>query len=70
MSIQTIQSDLLVDLSTEEQQLLSGGETGRIRARGILRYGDRRYPVRLFGVVTGLPDSRENGDNGDNGNDD
>ncbi len=61
MSIQSIKSDLLVDLSTEEQQLLSGGVDGFIRTRGVLRYGDRRYPVRLFGIVRGLPESEDRG---------
>ncbi|GAX38336.1 hypothetical protein [Nodularia sp. NIES-3585] len=31
MSVQSIQSELLVELSTEEQQLLSGGRRGRGR---------------------------------------
>ncbi|MEH2187685.1 MAG: hypothetical protein V7K64_16150 [Nostoc sp.] len=69
MSIQTIKSDLLVDLSTEEQQLLSGGIIGRIRTRGVFRYGNRRYPVRLFGIVRGLPESNgeESGGSGGSG---
>ncbi|MEH2108645.1 hypothetical protein [Nostoc sp.] len=69
MSIQTIKSDLFVDLSTEEQQLLSGGVIGRIRTVGVLRYGNRRYPVRLFGIVRGLPESNgeENGGSGGSG---
>ncbi|MFW9257481.1 hypothetical protein [Nostoc sp. CALU 546] len=66
MSIRTMKSDLLVDLSTEEQQLLSGGENGFIRTRGVLRYGEKRYPVQLFGIVRGLPESKDE-NNGENG---
>ncbi len=38
MSAQAIQPELLVELSTEEQQLLSGGRRG----------GRRRCPRRIF----------------------
>ena len=40
MSVNTIQSDLLFDLSTEEQQLISGGKEGTIRAF----FCKHRYP--------------------------
>lgn len=55
MSIQSIQSDLLVDLSTDEQQLLSGGKAGFIRARGTFRYAGKKYPLALVGIVRDLP---------------
>ncbi|MDB9439154.1 hypothetical protein BMF77_01908 [Dolichospermum sp. UHCC 0315A] len=55
MSVNTIQSDLLFDLSTEEQQLISGGKEGTIRANGRFRYGGRSYPATINVRVTGLP---------------
>ncbi len=55
MSVNTIQSDLLFDLSTEEQQLISGGREGTITANGRFRYGRRTYPATINVRVTGLP---------------
>ncbi|MBW4644723.1 MAG: hypothetical protein KME23_17320 [Goleter apudmare HA4340-LM2] len=48
MSTQIITSDLLVDLSTEEQQQLSGGRYG-FRRGGFRRGGFRRGGFRRFG---------------------
>ncbi|MBE9199789.1 MULTISPECIES: hypothetical protein [unclassified Nodularia (in: cyanobacteria)] len=51
MSVQSIQSELIVELSTDEQQLISGGQRGR----GRYGYDDdydycpKRYPVKGCG---------------------
>ncbi|MBS9392299.1 MAG: hypothetical protein ACOVOV_10840 [Dolichospermum sp.] len=56
MSVNTIQSDLLFDLSTEEQQLISGGKEGTITVNNArFRYGGRTYPATIKVRVTGLP---------------
>jgi hypothetical protein len=55
MSINTIQSDLLFDLSTEEQQLISRGKVGTIKTNGRFRYRGRSYPATIDARVTGLP---------------
>ncbi len=57
MSVQTINSGL-IDLSPEEQEILSGGRTvtGRIRVpRARFRYGGRSYPASINVTVRGLP---------------
>lgn len=55
MLAQTINTDLM-DLSPEEQEVLSGGVTGRIRVpRARFRYGGRTYPASILVTVRGLP---------------
>ncbi|MEH1970017.1 MULTISPECIES: hypothetical protein [unclassified Nostoc] len=52
MSDQIIMSDLLVELSTEEQQLLSGGKEYPIEElEGFVIYGDKKRPVKLKGTI-------------------
>ncbi|MCG6135823.1 MAG: hypothetical protein MET45_14405 [Nostoc sp. LLA-1] len=58
MSAQTISTDLM-DLSPEEQEVLSGGQTttGRILVpRARFRYGGKTYPARILVTVRGLPE--------------
>lgn len=59
MSAQTINTDLM-DLSPEEQEVLSGGQqtvTGRIRVDdAVFRYGGKEYPARIRVTVRGLPE--------------
>lgn len=67
MSIQTIKTDL-IDLSLEEQELLSGGrkqgngENGGGNGGGTIRindavfnYGGKEYPAEIFVRVQDLP---------------
>lgn len=62
MLAQTINTDLM-DLSPEEQEVLSGGQTtGTIRVpRARFRYGGKTYPARILVTVTGLPRPRSTG---------
>lgn len=55
MSVNTIESELIVELSKQEQQLLSGGAKGVIEAKGTFLYKDKSYPVTLSGTVKNLP---------------
>jgi hypothetical protein len=55
MSNQTISSDLVADLSIDEQQFISGGRTGTIKANGRFLYKGKRYPAEIDVKVTGLP---------------
>ncbi|MFN6566657.1 hypothetical protein [Dendronalium sp. ChiSLP03b] len=67
MSVQSIQPELFVELSTEQQQLLSGGQFGRfpggdgqfsqsrpdITVRGILTDASgQSFPVRILGFIS------------------
>jgi hypothetical protein len=45
MSVNKIQSELLVELSTEEQQYLSGGKKGVLESTGDFVYGGRTFPA-------------------------
>ncbi len=63
MSIQTIKTDL-IDLSLEEQELLSGGRKqdkgenggGTIRVDdAVFKYGGEEYPAQIFVRVQDLP---------------
>ncbi|MEH2272718.1 MAG: hypothetical protein V7K68_30565 [Nostoc sp.] len=65
MSIQAITSDLIVDLSTEEQQLLSGGVSGSIKTKGTLKFGGKSFPISLSGTVKGLSKDDDVDDGGD-----
>ncbi len=50
MSIQIIKSELLAELSAEEQELLSGGQN--FRATGLYQGPNgRRYPVFIRGFI-------------------
>jgi hypothetical protein len=55
----TINTELM-DLSPEEQEVLSGGQqtvTGRIRVDdAVFRYGGKEYPARIRVTVRGLPE--------------
>ncbi|MHC0064503.1 hypothetical protein ACWATR_16635 [Nostoc sp. UIC 10890] len=52
MSDQIITSDLLVELSTDEQQLLSGGREYAIEdLERFVIYRDKRRPVKLSGTI-------------------
>jgi hypothetical protein len=55
MSNQTISSDLVADLSLDEQQLLSGGSNGVIRTTGTFNYNGRGYPATIDIRVRNLP---------------
>ncbi|BAZ81259.1 hypothetical protein PN497_16685 [Sphaerospermopsis kisseleviana CS-549] len=55
MSNQTISSDLVIDLSIDEQQLINGGEKGTLDATGDFVYGDQLYPATIKIRVRGLP---------------
>lgn len=49
-------SDLLVELSTQEQQMLSGGqEKGRLNAQGNFIYNGQTYPAEVRVRIYGLP---------------
>ncbi|MDB9372216.1 hypothetical protein [Nodularia sphaerocarpa] len=49
MSVQSIQSDLIVELSTDEQQMLSGGQRGRSRYDDDYDYCPKRVRVKRCG---------------------
>ncbi|MBH8576268.1 hypothetical protein I8752_25405 [Nostocaceae cyanobacterium CENA369] len=67
MSVQSIQPELFVELSTEQQQLISGGQFGRfpgggggqfsqgtpdITVRGVLTDSSgQSFPVRILGFI-------------------
>lgn len=65
MSIQSIQSELFVELSTDKQQLISGGQFGGfprgfgqfqgrpdITVRGVLTDASgQSFPVNIFGFI-------------------
>lgn len=63
LNIKSIKSDLLVDLSTTEQELISGGQIllgGQTRpditVNGVLTDSSgQRIPVRILGFVAGPP---------------
>jgi hypothetical protein len=55
MSVNTIESELLVDLSKQEQQLLSGGATGVLEAKGDFVYDGRKFPATITVTVKKLP---------------
>lgn len=65
MSAKVIESDLLVDLSAEEQQLLSGGQfviggqTPDITVDGTLSDASgNSFPVRILGFIADQPEPR------------
>jgi hypothetical protein len=55
MSNKTISSNLLIELSIDEQQLLTGGEKGKIDAIGNFIYGGAVYPATIKIRVENLP---------------
>ena len=55
MSVNTIESELLVELSKQEQQLLSGGAEGVLSAKGNFVYGGRNFPATIRVTVRRLP---------------
>ncbi len=62
----SLSSDLLVELSPQEQQLISGGARGIITGRGKFRYGNRTYPATILVRLRNLPSLRsESPDEGD-----
>ncbi|MDB9455705.1 hypothetical protein PN478_10755 [Dolichospermum circinale CS-534/05] len=56
MSVNTIESELLVELSKQEQQLLSGGKKGVLEGTGDFVYGGRTFPATFTVTVRNLPD--------------
>ena len=59
MSVNKIQSELLVELSTEEQQFLSGGKKGVLEGIGDFIYGGRTFPAIYKVIVRNLPNIEE-----------
>ncbi|MFM6179909.1 MAG: hypothetical protein ACKPA8_00050 [Dolichospermum sp.] len=55
MSVNTIESELLVELSKQEQQLLSGGAKGVLEGTGEFVYGGRTFPASYKVKVRNLP---------------
>jgi len=56
MLFQANESNLLVELSTQEQQMLSGGqENGRLNAQGNFIYNGQTYPAEIRVRIYGLP---------------
>ncbi|GAX38366.1 hypothetical protein [Nodularia sp. NIES-3585] len=77
MTVQTIKTGL-IDLSIEEQEILSGGRRGEGEGEGekgtiqvddaVLKYRGEEYPARIFVSVQDLPSpngtsEEENGEN-------
>ncbi|MFN7515403.1 MAG: hypothetical protein ACLBM4_08295 [Dolichospermum sp.] len=59
MSVNTIESELLVELSKQEQQLLSGGKKGVLEGTGDFVYGGRTFPATITVKVRNLPNIEE-----------
>jgi hypothetical protein len=57
MSVNKIESELIVELSKQEQQLLSGGasEKGVLEGTGDFVYGGRTFPATYKVKVKNLP---------------
>lgn len=58
MSEKTIQSDLFVEISTESQEIICGGQARRpdITVTGNLTDArGQSFPVAIFGFITGQP---------------
>ena len=60
MSDNTIESELLVELSKQEQQLLSGGKKGVLEGTGNFVYGGQTFPATFKVTVRNLPDITQN----------
>ena len=60
MSVNTIESELLVELSKQEQQLLSGGAKGVLEAKGDFVYGRQKFPATITVKVKNLPEITQN----------
>ena len=58
MSVNRIESELLVELSKQEQQLLSGGATekGVLEGTGNFVYGGQTFPATYKVTIRNLPD--------------
>jgi hypothetical protein len=55
MSVNRIESELLVELSKQEQQLLSGGAKGVLEGTGDFLYGGQKFPATITVKVSNLP---------------
>lgn len=56
MSVNRIESELLVELSKQEQQLLSGGAKGVLEGTGDFLYGGQKFPATITVKVRNLPE--------------
>ena len=62
MSVNKIESELIVELSKHEQQLLSGGASakGVLEAKGDFVYGRQNIPATITVKVKNLPEITQN----------
>jgi hypothetical protein len=60
MSFNRIESELLVELSKQEQQLLSGGVKGLLETKGDFVYGRKKFPATITVKVRNLPEINQN----------